>query len=84
MCINDHALKTHLRHGWMWWQMKCEFMNEWTLHHPMYLCVKYVFNAWYPCMKDMNQYEQISHIILIIKSLDVKFVLCVFIKVALS
>jgi hypothetical protein len=50
--------------------------DEWTLHHPMYLCVKCVFNTWHPCMKYMNQYEQISHIVLIIKLLNVKFVLC--------
>jgi hypothetical protein len=55
--------------------MKYEWMNEWTLHYPIYLCVKHVFNAWYLCAKHTNWWMNELCTISNTKSLDVNFVM---------
>jgi hypothetical protein len=52
------------------------FIHRFVLHcRHIYLCVKCVFNAWHSCIKCMNLWMNELHIVFIINSSHVKFVM---------
>jgi hypothetical protein len=59
-------------------QNVCEFIHFISLyftHKHINLCVKYILNAWYSCVQYMNLWMNELHMIFIINSLHVKFVM---------
>ncbi len=55
------------------------FIHKFVLHLLIYSCVKHVFNTWYLCVKFTNLWMNKLHMIFIINSSHVKFVMYMFV-----
>ncbi len=73
------ALRTHLTHGFIKRCKMCvtfiHFISLYFTRKHIYSSVKYIFNAWHSCVQYMNLWMNELHMIFIINSSHVKFVM---------